>query len=138
MVAVATGTCTAAQGGRYSCDCADCAASVEAEGEHDFLSERGMDYAYSGYSGSAAMEMARRDLEDIKQRARLPQLRRDFKVARAAWYDHRVTAEAPALWARMLALFTEGNEIAGRYYYTPNDAAKDLAADVTAWIRKNG
>lgn len=126
--------CTAEVVGPEMCECADCAATVAADCEAEALAEMGANYAYSGYSASDAMTMARNDLRTLRLRANLPALRVQYAQARRAWATAASEAEASDAWIKAFRAFQDGYEATGQIVRTWDQLEREFAASMRGWV----
>lgn len=133
---VARTVCTADITGYEQCNCAECAAMVEADYESEFLAEVGASYAYSGIHGSDAMQLAREDLRYQKMRREVPDMRAEFAALRLEWVSLPFGKERIAAFDRMVAIAAEANR--ALHGYDSSSTRDEVIAALAAWRRRTG
>lgn len=128
--------CTAEVTGPEMCACPECVGMLDAENQAEWLAETGASYAYSGFSASDAMTMARNDLRAIRLRANLPAIRKQYTQERRAWATATSEAEASDHWVKAYRAFQDGYEATGQIVRTWDQLEREFAAAMGGWMRR--
>lgn len=121
------------------CSCIVCEREREemeaADAEAEYLAEVGANYAYSGFSASDAMQMAREDQYYRRLRRQLPEMRRQFAALRAEWAELPLCDRKRDLLDAMVSLTEQAIRAKeGRFTSTTR---RDVVVALIAWRKKN-